>query len=44
MFESDIDPFEAIPDDEVLQEDIADLVIDSDEDEERLKNSLNSMI
>ena len=44
MFESDIDPFEAIPDNEVLQEDIADLVIDSDEDEERLKNSLNSMI
>ena len=33
MFESDIDPFEAIPDDDVLQEDVADLIIDSDEDE-----------
>ena len=44
MFESDIDPFEAIPDNDVLQEDIADLIIDSDEDEERLKTSLNSMI
>ena len=32
--ESDIDPFEAIPDDDVLQEDVADLLIDSDEDEE----------
>ena len=44
MFESDIDPFEAIPDDDVLQQDIADFIIDSDEDEERLKTSLNSMI
>ena len=33
MFESDIDPFEAIPDDDVLQEDFADLIIDSAEDE-----------
>ena len=33
MFESDIDPFEAIPNDDVLQEDVADLIIDSDEDE-----------
>ena len=29
MFESDIDPFEAIPDDDVLQEDIADFVENS---------------
>ena len=34
MFKSDIDPFEAIPDDDVLQEDIADLTIDSDEGKE----------
>ena len=32
MFESDIDPFEAIQDDDVLQEDVADFIIDSDED------------
>ena len=44
MFESNIDLFEAIPDYDVLHEDIADLIIDSDEDEERLKTSLNSMI
>ena len=33
MFESDADPFEAIQEDYVLQEDVADLIIDSDEDE-----------
>ena len=33
MFESDIDPFKAIQEDDVLQEDIADLIIDSDKDE-----------
>ena len=34
MFESNIDPFEAVPDDDVLQEDIADLMFDSDEGKE----------
>ena len=33
MFESDIDPFKAIQEDDVLQEDIADFIIDSDKDE-----------